>query len=365
MSSTARAARYVRTWLSDGADLTVLELDLDRDGRTVPGTLYRPRHVRAPLPSWVVLHGMTRPGRHHVQLVRFARALASTGAVVLVPEVPEWVALRLAPHLTVPTVRAALDGLADVDEAETGPSGLAGFSFGAPQAIAASGAPGVRGRCAGTVAFGGYAGLADTVRFQITGRHRDDEGRELRHRPDPYGRWIVAGNYLTAIPGLEGRVDLAEALLELAREAGDRGIPSWDPRLDAFKAGVRDGVAPDDRPLFDLLLRGAENGSDAARGRELADALADAAERTDPAIDAVARFDHVAGPVHILHGRNDHLIPYTEAERLAAALPDDVERRVTVTRLFGHSAQDPFPWLSGPRESFRFFRALARMLKVA
>ncbi len=364
MSSTARAARYVRTWMADGVDLTVEDAALDRDGEPVPATLYRPARADRPLPSWVVLHGMTRPGRHHAQLSRFARALASTGAAVMVPEVPEWTSLRLAPHLTTPTVRAGLDGLRRREDVADAPSGIAGFSFGAPHAIAASGADGVAERCAGAVGFGGYADLETTIHFQITGHHRSPRRGLLHTEPDPYGRWIVAANYLTSIPGMDDRQDVANTLLELAREAGDLGIPSLDPRLDGLKAELRSRIRPSDLELFDLFLRGATTERERTFAAEMAKELADAARRRDPEIDALERFGTVRGPIHILHGRNDHLIPYTQAHRLGAALPEHVARQVTITRLFGHSAQDPFPWLEGPRETFRFFRALSRMLRV-
>ncbi|HSG47614.1 MAG TPA: hypothetical protein VLA43_07385, partial [Longimicrobiales bacterium] len=64
MSSAVRVARYLRTWLADGADLRVQEIELDRGGLPIPATLYRPRRASrdAPLPAWIVLHGITRPG---------------------------------------------------------------------------------------------------------------------------------------------------------------------------------------------------------------------------------------------------------------------------------------------------------------
>jgi hypothetical protein len=69
--------------------------------------------------------------------------------------------------------------------------------------------------------------------------------------------------------------------------------------------------------------------------------------------------------VHLLHGLRDHLIPYTEMLRLKGLLPAGVVRQATVTRLFAHSAQDPFPGLvDGARETVRFVRALSHLLAV-
>src|SRR5690606_28412635 len=83
------------------------EVPYRRDGETLPATLYRPAGRRGPHPAWVVLHGLTYRGRYHPSLERLARALAASGALVFVPEIPEWRRLRVAPALTTATIRSA------------------------------------------------------------------------------------------------------------------------------------------------------------------------------------------------------------------------------------------------------------------
>ena len=363
MSSPFRTLRYLRSWLTRHASVRTRTVTLHRDGSPVEASWTTPEGDAAPLGTWVVLHGLTRTGRHHPTLVRFTRALAATGAGVLVPDVPEWQGLHLAPEATEPTVRAALDWLDGEPRTRDGKKALVGFSFGSPQAIAASGDPTLRDRLAGVVAFGGYLDLERTIRFQLTGEHEWD-GRVGHLRPDPYGRWIVAGNHLPDIPEYADHRDVADALLELARAAGDDGVPSWDPSLGPTRIRLRERVAPERWPVFDLLA--APDGSD-PRGepaRVLARQLTEAALRTSPRMDVRPRLGDVPGPVHILHGRSDHLIPFTEARRMGAALPADAVAQVTVTALFGHSAQDPFPWTRGIQETAGFFRAMTRILGV-
>ena len=141
---------------------------------------------------------------------------------------------------------------------------------------------------------------------------------------------------------------------------------SWDARLEPIKKEVRAevGTGPG-RDVLDLLAP--ESGGDAsgAEAVELSHALAAAARRVDPAIEPGPLLRGAPGPVHLLHGLRDHLIPYTEMLRLAALLPDGAVRRATVTQLFAHSTQDPFPGLvEGARETFRFVRALSSLLAV-
>jgi pimeloyl-ACP methyl ester carboxylesterase len=215
------------------------------------------------------------------------------------------------------------------------------------------------------VGFGGYCDLERTILFQLTGRH-DWEGEAHRLRPDPYGRWIVAANYLTCVPGFEDAREAADGLREMAALAGDVGVISWDPSLDAAKEEIRARIpAGHQRDAFSFFCptRGAD--PDGEEAVAMAHALAAAARRADPDIEPAPQLRDVPGPVHLLHGQQDHLIPFTELHRLHAALPPHVSVQATVTPLFGHSSQDPFPGVvEGVRETARFLRALDGVLGV-
>ena len=87
-------------------------------------------------------------------LLRFVRVLASSRAVVLVPQVPEWFDLRLEPERTLSTVWAALDCLRSMPNTCDGPYGLIGISFCPPHAIIAATHQVVSGHLAGVVGFG-------------------------------------------------------------------------------------------------------------------------------------------------------------------------------------------------------------------
>lgn len=382
---SSRVARYARAWIVGPDDVVEEEITIDRGDTTIPATVVRPRGMPAPLPAWVVLHGITRPGRAHAQLVRFTRSVASAGLATIVPEVPEWRELSLAPALTVPTVAAAVRGLRDTGFVRGDRLGLVGFSFGAPHAIAASGHPDLVDDIAGVCGFGGYCSIEHTIRFMLTGGH-GWAGQHHHLRPDPYGRWIVAANYLTAVPAHEDAGDVAEALRALAQHAGDVGAPSWDPVYDSKIRQLRATVGEARRGLFDVFAtESAASGTSRTRGRArpvdaapddgvappyrgpgpdvmgLAEDLVAGARRREPAVDPMEAFGRVENEVHVIHGRRDHLIPFTEAHRLGEALDD---ARVTVTRLFGHSAQERFPFWSAATEIPRFARALSDVLTV-
>ncbi len=359
-----RASRYARAWLGAPVDCEEVELTLDRGDSPVPATLARPRRARAPLPGWVVLHGMTRAGRAHVQLVRFMRSLVSSGAVAIVPDVPEWRSLSLAPHLATSTVAAGIEGLRASSWVLDRPVGVIGFSFGAPHAIVASSDPAIRDHVAGTVGFGGYCDIGSTFRFMMTGVH-PARAKLDPVMPDPYGRWIVGSNYLTGIPEFEERRDVAAALRELAAYSGDLGEPAGASVYDPLIRELRERLPPPHRWLFDLFAPPSGRLPDRRAAGEIAGSLARAAQRIDPQLDPAEGLGRVERPVHVLHGRGDTLISCTEAPKIRDALPSTTWSRVTITRLFGHSHQERFPVMRSLREVPRFTRALSEVLELA
>ncbi len=359
-SGLLRAIHFARAWARPETRLGEDEVEVETTHGTLDATRYR-RRGAPPGPAWILLHGMTRTGRRHTTLMRFARSIAESGATVLVPEVPEWVELTLAPDRTLDAVKAGLAFL-EGDPEVTGKPGLMGFSFGGPQALRVSAEPEVRDRLACVASFGGYGDLESTLRFLLTGIHHLD-GVEHRVSPDPYGRWIVAANYLTRIPGFEAAGPVADAFRALAAYAGDHTIDSWDRRLDPLKESMANEVAEEWMDLFRLFAPRAERDPLAASHETdlWARRLADAAQEADPELALPERLV-IPFPTYLLHGRNDHLIPFSELGRLARRVQAP-RLEVTVTRLFAHSAGDPRP--HGPvawtRELWMLGRTLSHL----
>lgn len=337
-----------------------------RAGESLPADLYIPRGAPRRLPGFVLLHGLTCTARAHPSLQRFARAVAASGHVVLVPEIPEWRALHVAPAITIDTIRAAVRALHDRPEIDPERIGLFGFSFGATQALVAAADPAVAGLMRGLVAWGGYCELHRLFRFGLTGEHELDGVTHVID-PDPYGRWIMLGNYLTRVPGHENDGAVAAAAHELARIAGDRAIPSYDPALDPVKYEIRQRLVPAQRALFDRMAPPANQpaqGTD--ENRALAAGLATAALAADPLLDPGPWLDRISVRTILAHGRDDRLVPYTETVRLARALPRRVVAASSVTALFAHSggAQHGLGPVGLAREGVRFVNTIRGLLNL-
>jgi dienelactone hydrolase len=364
MSSTVR---YLREYFRPDSDgIAIAEVECARGEGVLHATVYRPARARAKLPGWVVLHGLTWSGREHPALVRFVRSVAAAGNIVLVPDIPEWRALRLTPAVTVETIKASVVALQQRDDVDHARAGLFGFSFGGTQALIAVTDPDVHALLHGIAAWGGYADVERLFIYGMTGVHELD-GFTFRSEPDPYGAWIIAGQYLTSTPGYEDQHDVAAAVHALAVEAGRRRVYAGDPVFDATKARLRSELPRDLHELFDAIAPPTTHQRrDSGFSRHLALELAKTALRIDPLIDPRPWIGRVRVRTLLAHGRDDRLIPFTESIRLSRALDPATLQSCTITSLFSHSGgTQPGLGVTGvARESVRFHGILRNIMKL-
>ncbi|MCY3678849.1 MAG: hypothetical protein F4Z31_01040 [Gemmatimonadetes bacterium] len=341
---TLDALRFARGWTRSASEVpfpgvAVESMTLRDDAGTLSASRYRPSSGSPPRPGWVLLHGATRPGHEHTAIVRFAAALASTGGDVIVPEVRAWRRLELDPAPALHALEAATEHMCAHPDVQPGGVVLVGLSFGCPQALIAGADLAARGLVRGVLGYGGYHDLLATVRFGLTGQFRRN-GRTGYLRPDPYGRWVVAANYLHRIPGYEGTEDVSRALGRLAAMAGDHGFMSWEPSSDPFKDDVIESVSVENRELFRLFAPPAAQDPEPGRAREMVFLLTEAARTTHPQLELASALNGRAlPPVRLIHGRQDHLIPFTETLALERFLRRRADVSATVTDLFAHSGE--------------------------
>ncbi|MDT8368230.1 MAG: hypothetical protein RQ745_03415 [Longimicrobiales bacterium] len=364
LKGTLRALRFARSWVS-GASVEVEETTIERDGVTIPATLLLPPDRSGPLPGWIALSGVSRMGRWHPQLLRFAGALSMSGAAVLIPEIPEWRRLKVAPGPAAPTIRGGLDVLHRRREVEPGEIGVIGFSFGAPQVAIAAAREELEPHIAGIVLFGGYYSLDRTLACMFTGRH-EWGGVEHEFDPDPYGRWVLGANYLTCVEGCEDAGDVAHALHRLASAASGDRVPAWDAHHDPMISELRASLPERRRPLFDLFATptGAERPEREACAA-MATRFAAACRRVEPLLEPGAHLREVRVPTQLIHGRGDRLIPFTECLRLDAGLSPDARKGRIVTGLFSHTAdRSEGTLLARSWEKATFFQALRGLINT-
>lgn len=278
-------------WLAPfHAEVVVEEMPVAADGRRLVADLYRPS---TPHGALLLVHGLSRAGRRHPDLVRLARLLARHHWLVLVPHFEGLAAFRLSGR-EVAEVRAALRALA----AQSPSVGVAGLSFGAgPALLAAADVPDLTL----TASFGGYADLRDVIRYLTTGVHQFGSRRYLQ-APEEYNRWKLLALLIGFVQDERDRRLLDRiAWRKLADPSGDTSALEAD-------------LGPEGHAVRALVLNRREDAVDGLLAALPADARA-AIEQLSP----LAAVPRLSGRLLIAHGAGDVSIPFTESLRLAEA----------------------------------------------
>ena len=271
--------------------------EVNLDG--VTGHLYVPGR---PSPPILLLPGAAERGKEDPRAVRLARSLVRSGRLVFVPDL-ELHDLRLSDGDLDRIVRAVV--ALDAHPATTGEVQILGISYGGSYGLVASADPRLRGHLAQVSVFGAYWDLVGVIQAVTTGVSVVD-GRRHRWPEHPRADEI-----------------LEDVMVRLA----PRGTRE---ALRAALAGSRDpsSLAPEARAIHDLLVN-----RDPARTAGLASRLDPGDRGTLWRFSPASVASRIEVPVAAMHSVDDPAVPFGEALRLSAALP---EARVAEVRLWRH-----------------------------
>lgn len=350
--SHARAAARLALWLGPWAGTRApggierSEVMLDPE-RRVRAYVYRPRR---PTGVYVIAPGLHYLGPDDPRMERFCRVLANAGFVVVAAFLPDFLALRIA-EATTRDLALAFDHACTIadDERLAGPA-VFSISFGSRPAIELCASE--RGRRASAlVLFGGFCDFDETVRFAITGR-ATHEGRTIVVPHDPLNAPVVHLNLLDAHDATLDREALARAMRLMVEETWGRNeLKKGDARAPRAHAIAR-GLGEKERAFF-LTACGLEGS-----GEELLTRALDRSGATFAWADPRPFLAQMVPPVVIVHGRDDDVIPWSQAIALENALPREHCREVIITGLYGHTGAA----LPGPAALAREVRAMGRVV---
>ncbi len=277
-------------------------------GRERVGDLYLPGHLpgQGATAKLVLIPGASRTGRRDPRLIALAETLARARFAVLVPEIEGLRDLRVSAEQAL-DVADAVRFLARRGEAARC-VGIVAISFAAGPAILAALREDTRDRVCFIVIVGGYYEMQAAVTFFTTGSYRESATGTWRHRvPNAYGKWVFVRNNAGRLSDPGDRVRLA-AMAE--RKMKD---------LDAEIGDLAATLGPEGRAVHALIVN-----RDPGRVPDLIAALPQGVRRDMAALDLKARdLSKLAARLLLIHGRDDPIIPYTQSQSLAAALPAD------------------------------------------
>lgn len=309
---------------------------VDEAERTIPwrhgalrGRVYTPRSGRGrPI---LLVPGVHAAGIDEPRLVGFAREIAATGHPVVTAQLDDLARYMITTRSTDMIEDAALSVSSTADGGAPGPIGMMGISFGGGLSIVAAGRPSLRGRVAFVMAFGGHADLPRTLRYLCTGIQPDGAVRP----PHDYGLAIVLlGGADRVVPAaqVDPLRDAIRSFLEASRlDMVDKAKAALEfTRAKALAAALDEPA----RTYMDYV-----NARDVAHlGPVLLPHVADLGG--DPALSP-ARSPFPRGPVYLLHGTEDNVVPAVESTLLGGDLSArGVSVHVLLTPLITHAEVD-------------------------
>lgn len=311
------------------------------DGRTVRTDVHG--RVERAIGVFVIAPGLHFDGPADARFVRLGKVLADAGFVVVAPYLEDQMALCLRPRVA-DDLQAVVEATCDRFR-ELGRPVIFSISFGSFPAIVAAARLG--DAVDGLITFGGYADFAEVALFCVDGAMRVDG--ELVHAPfDPTTRAALFVNLARHLlpDGTEADgAALEAAYLRFCRETW--GTP--DLHDVAFLTRVADGIRATLPPHLHEPFR-----LGVLPGHDVAELVAGALERGR---EDYERFDprpHLAGlrcPLVLVHGREDDVIPWTEAVELSRKAPSRIPTRLYLTGLLSHTGHEPFRPLAVLREA--------------
>lgn len=268
--------------------------------RQYAGDVYHPGNDGgAPL---VLVPGVAPAGKDDRRLVAFANTLSRAGFTVLVPDIENLRALKVKSSDT----EGIADAIRHLGTGRKSRIGLAAISYAAGPAILAALRNDIRCRIGFVLAIGGYHDSAAMLTYMTTGQYRERAGGPwLKGRRNDYAMWISMLSYA-----------------DLISDPGDRDVLGRMARrkLRNPAAYIGDLVArlgTEGRAFHALITN-----DDPVRVPGLIAGLPEKVQTEIAALDLKGRdFHRLGANLILIHGRDDAVIPYSESQALAAAVP--------------------------------------------
>jgi len=288
----------------------------------------------------VAVPGLTPEGRDDPRVVDLAEALARAGFEVLVPEPTGRRSLEAGTR-DVPEIEAAVRVLSDRRGGE--PVVVVAPSYAAGPALLAARRPGTAERVAAAVTVGGYRDMEAMLAYLTTRRFREGPGGPwLEGAPSGVAPWLLVRGNLRLVADRADRWFL-EAIA--ARRSRAPGAPVGDLAAD---------LGPEGRAVLALM-----DNRDPDRVPALVDALPPALRDELRALDlARAGLAGLRAELIVVHGKDDPVVPWTEAADLAAAAGPLAGAGPHLVEGLGHTG----PAAPGRGDRAELIRAAVRLL---
>ena len=320
--------------------LTTRTLTIPSSAGLVTARLYTPVN-RPNAPGLVLIPGVHYLGMDEPRLITFARSMAACGLRVLTPELPGSRDYRIQPA-DVQVIGSSIQWL----QRTTGRRvGLMSLSFSGGLALMAAAELPYSNDVSFVFSVGAHDDLYRVATFYTTGADPLPDGDIERAVPNNYGPWILEYEHLE---------DFTQPADTAAIQAAFRARLTENYSLEKTLVAAMTSAQ---RAEYDRILNITH--SDPSL-------LFASNEKHAAEMAAVSPHGHLAGlhvPVYLLHGRNDTLIPFAEAEWLAKDLPHGTLAELLVSPLIAHVSTTKTK--SGIWDEWHLLHLLAQVMERA
>ncbi|MFO0660221.1 MAG: hypothetical protein U0165_10370 [Polyangiaceae bacterium] len=328
--STATLVRWLGPWGASKTPSRVVRHKYTLHGKQTFRTYeFRPTD-QPPWGVYVITPGMHFLGADDPRLDRFCRVLATCGLIVVAPLLPDLLDIRLRADTDADLRAAWVHALRIARSYHLPNPALFSISFGSLPAIRLAADPEHRDEVSSLVLFGGYGDFDRAVTHLLSGAHEGPDGL-IQGVNDPLNAAAIFRNVLHLLPiPQKHHAELDRAWMSIIHRTW--GHVSSFKGKESYPLVAHEIAATLSEPIREWFLLGCNlrpNALDAVRQALSGGAFAFANPQPSLA--------HVRASVTIVHGRDDDVIPWTEAARIRDALPASTPSEVLLTGMYGHT----------------------------
>lgn len=330
MIRTTRLIRWLGPWADHHTPTNIRRIELTLRGRQPIRAYEYESTTLEPKGVYVISPGMHFLGADDTRLDRFCRILASAGFIVVAPLLPDMLALSLVPNTYLDLLTAWQYGR-DLAALKWLPAPtLFSISFGSLPAIQIAALPDQRKHVGRLVLFGGYSDFITSIQYMLSGVHHGPNG-PIQCTPDPLNAPAI---YCNLLPHLgfspEEQRLLRQHWMHLVQRTWGH-VKSFKGTT-SYATVVKEASQKLPEHLREVFMLGC-NITPGACERAVEIMQTGVFSYADPR----PHLPNIAAPVVIVHGRDDDVIPWTEADKIKNHLPTTTPCEVLLTGMYGHT----------------------------
>jgi pimeloyl-ACP methyl ester carboxylesterase len=294
--------------------ITENEVSLPGPHGSIRCRIYTPENLKS-APVLLLVHGIHRLGIDEPRLVRFARAFAQRGVLVVTPEIRDLMEYRITPQ-SVTEIGAMAQAWASRSGKQIG---VMGISFAGSLALLAAADPRYAPAISSVICLGAYDDLTRVTRFFVTERAQLPDGTEHSQPAEQYGVLVLAYDHPEDL--------FSGQDIELAREA----LRLWlAEQYDAART-QQAKLSPTGKAVMEALFR---YQLPPIKDQLLSEIQKHSGEMA--AVSVLGKLNSLQAHILLLHGADDAVIPSSETLWLEREMPAHDLERALVTPAVGH-----------------------------